>query len=835
MESNAISLTFPDSDPSSEMNSPTVSSSDAMKTISSKPTIWPDTGFPKVSSNPMGPVPRKAKKTLPSAVVVSEPDGAKSTASLLKEARRKLKVALKRQKNMEEDLLFREFIELAEQEKKTIEQEKMGMVPVALRGGGEDDESWMGSLSPSSPVARSRLRKDQESSVNATSAGQKGQKRSHPETDDEASSHSSGSVLLKISPFTKKTVAPNPSLGQSTQSTSSSHHTTLLADDGGDDGGGKQSSGEGGRDSDSGGDSGMAPLRTQPLLQVDLDDPLYEIGTLGIAGRQFPSPFFTHTTQDVEFATNLKAGNHCFLARSNFKFTYAKLHAIEVDEMGRRTFRFQYDIKSKYTKDIPEALLVDHIRRANQFLPENIGSFILTNNSTNAGYSNDIFKLEIGPQRSVKSASKSGKSKGKAKTVRYCQVVGCNYVRTTRQGPSDEVDLCEGHGSMYKRSGSKIDKDDIADIDVIGNTMNINARGNNEYRAICAQYVDKWYDDDSTNDRSTTVKLSLVKIICEEFSNLFPSGRFLTIVGKGTSQETILVMTDNEIYNKIYAHMFKLRNALKSEYIFVIVSSRSVQSTLIVISFLVPHKDRIIPATEFLPYAAICVQVDITADILDDDDSINLFLLEHHDIDCLTVVNDLSADDRHTFNDNGRYEYETQASSHGSGHEFVYNQIHVAELNSNNTDIRNLPSYVCFTQFRRKNVIYRSFYSFNGKLSYFTIWAFPYNGSHLLRIDPVEKTIREIPVGQGDGIILKRGYPRIDSSIGAELDILIHRCVLMLYGGPNNSGQAFFPSLVGDHKFGDKLDYKAMNVQLLTLAQNVSKEANYNRALYSKK
>ena len=60
-----------------------------------------------------------------------------------------------------------------------------------------------------------------------------------------------------------------------------------------------------GSDGDSVSDSGSD---AQPVLQVNLDEPLYEIGTLGIAGRDFSSTFFTHTTQDVEFAKNLKAG-----------------------------------------------------------------------------------------------------------------------------------------------------------------------------------------------------------------------------------------------------------------------------------------------------------------------------------------------------------------------------------------------------------------------------------------------------------------------------------------------------------------------------------------------
>ena len=51
---------------------------------------------------------------------------------------------------------------------------------------------------------------EEESSINATSAGQKrssinatlaGRKRSHSGTDDEASSHSSGSLLLQVTPF----------------------------------------------------------------------------------------------------------------------------------------------------------------------------------------------------------------------------------------------------------------------------------------------------------------------------------------------------------------------------------------------------------------------------------------------------------------------------------------------------------------------------------------------------------------------------------------------------------------------------------------------------------
>jgi hypothetical protein len=261
-----------------------------------------------------------------------------------------------------------------------------------------------------------------------------------------------------------------------------------------------------------------------------------------------------------------------------------------------------------------------------------------------------------------------------------------------------------------------------------------------------------------------------------------------------------------------------------------------VQLTLIVIAFLVPLDDRIIPEMEYLQYAAILKQVDITAEILEDDDNVNRFLLECPGIDRLTVANTLIADENDEFNNDDIYVFETQGCMHGSGHEYVYNQDHMTAFNSNNTKIRNLPSYCRFTQFRRRKIIYRSFYSSNGKLQYFTIWAFPYNGSHLLKIDPVNRTIREVQVGKGDGATLtSTGYPRINSSIGQELSMLVHRCVLMLYGGPNNSGLPFSPSLVGDHKLRDTLDYAAMSLQLLKLAQNISKEANYNKAFFRNK
>ena len=81
---------------------------------------------------------------------------------------------------------------------------------------------------------------------------------------------------------------------------------------------------------------------------------------------------------------------------------------------------------SEYTKDISEDRLVAHIRHANQFISNSVGSFVITQNSTNTGHSIDIFKLRIGPQRSEKHMSKSGKSKGVEKSVRFCQVVGCS-------------------------------------------------------------------------------------------------------------------------------------------------------------------------------------------------------------------------------------------------------------------------------------------------------------------------------------------------------------------------------------------------------------------------
>jgi hypothetical protein len=121
-------------------------------------------------------VSRQKQFLLPSILLLQVREAFPSTATTSrksKEAHRKDVRKLKRQKNEEEDLLFREFINLAEQEKKaiveqekkgmvlvascgggegvkkTIEQEKKGMVLIALRGGGEDDESWMGFSPPS--------------------------------------------------------------------------------------------------------------------------------------------------------------------------------------------------------------------------------------------------------------------------------------------------------------------------------------------------------------------------------------------------------------------------------------------------------------------------------------------------------------------------------------------------------------------------------------------------------------------------------------------------------------------------------------------------------------
>jgi hypothetical protein len=289
---------------------------------------------------------------------------------------------------------------------------------------------------------------------------------------------------------------------------------------------------------------------------------LYAIGTQGFAGREFSSTFFTYPTpQDIEFAKNLKVGNHGFIIRTNNNCTYAKLVKIKVDRKGVRMFRFQCNINGD-VKEIPENKLVHHIRRANQFVPNSFGSFVLTQNSTNDGHSNDIFKLVVGPKRSEEYTIKSGKSKGNTKCRRFCQVLGCRKLK--QNIIQNEVDLCIQHGNMYKRSGSRISENDITKYDVIGTR---NVHGNNVYQDLCAEYKDRWFDDDSTNDYNTEVKLHLVEKICEEFSRQVPDGRFLIVVGKDLPEEAICEMTNDEIYAKIYRHMNNLKKQLKSEYI----------------------------------------------------------------------------------------------------------------------------------------------------------------------------------------------------------------------------------------------------------------------------
>ena len=87
--------------------------------------------------------------------------------------------------------------------------------------------------------------------------------------------------------------------------------------------------------------------------------------------------------------------------------------------------------------------------------------------------------------------------------------------------------------------------------------------------------------------------------------------------------------------------------------------------------------------------------------------------------------------------------------------------------------------------------------------------ALPCDGSNLLRIDPVKKTLEKIDPGGK--------YPKVIAS--KCLKFMVHRMVLFLWGGPNNSPWEMSNALEGDHKNSNTKDYCILNLQWLNRLQ----------------
>jgi hypothetical protein len=123
---------------------------------------------------------------------------------------------------------------------------------------------------------------------------------------------------------------------------------------------------------------------------------------------------------------------------------------------------------------------------------------------------------------------------------------------------------------------------------------------------------------------------------------------------------------------------------------------------------------------------------------------------------------------------------------------------------------------------------YRSFVEMSeGKFGYFSDYGLPYIGGHILKFTPGDKTeISKLTFNHA----VKESYPRMCATGHANcLRFLIHRAVLLLYGGPNNSLKPFSLSqeLVGDHLEGDRQEFSAPMVQWILFLQNIEKEKKY--------
>ena len=145
---------------------------------------------------------------------------------------------------------------------------------------------------------------------------------------------------------------------------------------------------------------------------------------------------------------------------------------------------------------------------------------------------------------------------------------------------------------------------------------------------------------------------------------------------------------------------------------------------------------------------------------------------------------------------------------------FVRQVLREANTKPSST-ICDLPSSVVHYQFEYEDRCYRMFLeSCPGKFGAFHQYGLPCDGSNVLRIDPVKKTLEEIDPGSSK-------YPMVTAR--NVMQFRVHRMVLFLWGGPNNSPWEMSNALEGDHKNRKIRDYCILNLQWLNAEQNTRK------------
>ena len=144
---------------------------------------------------------------------------------------------------------------------------------------------------------------------------------------------------------------------------------------------------------------------------------------------------------------------------------------------------------------------------------------------------------------------------------------------------------------------------------------------------------------------------------------------------------------------------------------------------------------------------------------------------------------------------------------------FVRQVLREANTKPSST-ICDLPSSVVHYQFEYEDRCYRMLLeSCPGKFGAFHQYALPCDGSNVLRIDPVKRTLEKLDPGAK--------YPAVTAR--SVMQFKVHRMVLFLWGGPNNSPWEMSNVLEGDHKNSKTRDYCILNLQWLIEEQNTKK------------
>lgn len=648
-------------------------------------------------------------------------------------------------------------------------------------------------------------------------------KDSYGELVDTDSDSSSSSILDKI-PF------PNTSTAVPSQSTSTNCHTTLFADSDEDDGGGKLPPAEqkgncnndsGRNDSNSDNESsnsivmddgrvvfeveGEVDSDTEDDINVAISDRHYPLYQAGVRNVHFDAEITTNTAQDliddiqqINQSINQR-DTFVFVKQSNDIFVYGIVESITHYKNGtyvRIKIRADGSVKNillstdKFQQYIRQPYSPTKMKRCESL------SIILTHISMSQEFAavgapnNDTFQFL--PDEEHDAHIKRDKTNRKR---RLCTVINDNgdvcVIGMVHQ--EDGQCFCRGHYKKY--TCSKNGATQLCDTDIYSKSMST-------ARTYYDKRMNHYYNSDTYWQIIESRKDPLIKIIVGLIKSEMAIKGYRFICKD--SDNCYYVMSDVLIDTKII-------NGLQRK-----DTNNGVPDDLKYID-----NDALFPSV-------VCIYSDVDPGT---DNVMEKFLLKgvrKNIFSNLQVVRAYDPNTLHHMNEkkaNGKYEtrwdYKRINWDGDRIMEKVYQEYFAQQvfpdIKEKPLSTCDLPTSVVHIQFKWKGKYFRMpLESCPGKIGAFYQYAFPCDGSNPLRINPEKENLKLI--------VLSGIYQKVKTQ--SVLSFKVHRMVLCLWGGPNNSPSELSSALEGDHKTNNKADYCILFLQWLNGMQNRSKQQN---------